>query len=120
MSASFREQVRDRQRLTGTFFKTASYQAVEVLAGSGLDFIVLDAEHAPFDRNQLDVCLMAARAGCAGHGRDRPAGAACAFGGRCAARAGGISLSRRSTRLFQLAARRRLWPHADAGACRGQ
>ena len=63
MSASFREQVRDRQRLTGTFFKTASYQAVEVLAGSGLDFIVLDAEHAPFDRNQLDVCLMAARAG---------------------------------------------------------
>jgi 2-keto-3-deoxy-L-rhamnonate aldolase RhmA len=36
---------------------------VEVLAGSGLDFIVLDAEHAPFDRNQLDVCLMAARAG---------------------------------------------------------
>ena len=63
MSASFREQVRDRQRLTGTFFKTASYQSVEVLAGSGLDFIVLDAEHAPFDRNQLDVCLMAARAG---------------------------------------------------------
>ena len=58
MSASFREQVRDRQRLTGTFFKTASYQSVEVLAGSGLDFIVLDAEHAP-----LDVCLMAARAG---------------------------------------------------------
>jgi len=63
MSASFREQVRDRQRLTGTFFKTASYQSVEVLAGSGLDFIVLDAEHAPFDRNHLDVCLMAARAG---------------------------------------------------------
>jgi 2-keto-3-deoxy-L-rhamnonate aldolase RhmA len=35
---------------------------VEVLARSGLDFLCLDAEHAPFDRARLDSCLAVARA----------------------------------------------------------
>jgi 2-keto-3-deoxy-L-rhamnonate aldolase RhmA len=36
---------------------------VEVLAGAGLDCVCFDMEHAPWDRRDLDVCLMAARAG---------------------------------------------------------
>lgn len=43
----------------GTFIKTTSPQCVEILGGSGLDFAVLDAEHAPFDRSSLDLALMA-------------------------------------------------------------
>ncbi|MCS0590142.1 HpcH/HpaI aldolase/citrate lyase family protein [Massilia norwichensis] len=59
---TFRQRLRERQPLVGTFFKTPSHQLVEVLAGAGLDFIVIDAEHAPFDRAALDPCLLAARA----------------------------------------------------------
>jgi len=46
----------------GTFVKTTHYQTVEVLAGSDLDYLVLDAEHAPFGREALDACCLAARA----------------------------------------------------------
>jgi 2-keto-3-deoxy-L-rhamnonate aldolase RhmA len=46
----------------GTFLKTASYQVVEVLGTTDLDFLVIDAEHGPFDRGALDVCMLAGRA----------------------------------------------------------
>lgn len=46
----------------GIFVKTTSPQIVELLGGCGLDFAVLDAEHAPFDRSSLDVALLAGRA----------------------------------------------------------
>ena len=49
--------------ILGTFVKTPHPHVVEVLASSGLDCICLDAEHAPFDRRDLDLCIMAARAG---------------------------------------------------------
>ncbi len=61
-NTGFRQALRSRERLAGTFVKTASYQMVEVLGASGLDFIVIDAEHAPFSQNALDTCLLAARA----------------------------------------------------------
>lgn len=48
--------------MTGTFVKTPSYELVEVLAKSQLDFIALDAEHVAFDRGRLDMCLAVARA----------------------------------------------------------
>lgn len=48
--------------MTGTFVKTPSYELVEVLAKSKLDFIALDAEHVAFDRGRLDMCLAIARA----------------------------------------------------------
>ncbi|MDO9405084.1 MAG: aldolase/citrate lyase family protein [Polaromonas sp.] len=47
---------------TGTFVKTASAPVVEILALSGLDFLVIDAEHAPFDRGDIDLMLLASRA----------------------------------------------------------
>ncbi len=50
------------ERALGTFVKTTHYQTVELLAGTGLDFLVLDAEHAPFGREALDACCLASRA----------------------------------------------------------
>ena len=47
--------------ILGTFIKTPSPSVVEVLGRTGLDCLCLDAEHAPFDRTSLDVCVLAAR-----------------------------------------------------------
>ena len=60
--ARFRTRMLGGEILAGTFFKTPAYELVEVLAKSGLDFICLDAEHAPFDRARMDACLAVARA----------------------------------------------------------
>ncbi|PLC50780.1 aldolase [Pollutimonas subterranea] len=62
-SSCLRDAISEGQRLAGTFVKTTHYQIVEVLAGTELDFVVLDAEHAPFGRESLDACCLAARAG---------------------------------------------------------
>lgn len=58
----FRRRMLAGEKLAGTFVKTPAYELVEVLASSGLDFLCLDAEHAPFDRARLDACLAVARA----------------------------------------------------------
>ena len=58
----FRARLRSRELLSGTWAKTPSAIIVEVLALTPLDCLVLDAEHAPFDRRDLDACIMAARA----------------------------------------------------------
>lgn len=50
------------QCLLGTFLKTPSPILVEVLASCDLDCLCLDAEHAPFDRRDIDACILAARA----------------------------------------------------------
>lgn len=57
-----RARILAREYLCGTFVKTPSVEMVELLAMSGLDFICLDGEHAPFDRFRLDACLAVARA----------------------------------------------------------
>ena len=46
----------------GTFVKTASVHVIEILAMSQLDFVVVDAEHAPFDRRDIDLMVLAGRA----------------------------------------------------------
>lgn len=61
-TAAFRSRVTGGAPLAGTFMKTPAYQVVEVLAQSGLDFLCLDAEHAPFDRASLDACCAMGRA----------------------------------------------------------
>lgn len=58
-----RDRLRAGASLAGTWIKTPHPHVVEVLALSPLDLLVLDAEHAPFDRGQLDACILAARAG---------------------------------------------------------
>ncbi|MDE2167625.1 MAG: aldolase [Alphaproteobacteria bacterium] len=62
VNALFRQRLISRHPLMGLFVKTASHQVIEVLEHSQLDFLIIDAEHAPFDRNVLDVMLLAARA----------------------------------------------------------
>ena len=59
---TFRDRLRAGELLAGTWIKTPHPHVAEVLALSPLDLLVLDAEHAPFDRGSLDVCIMAARA----------------------------------------------------------
>jgi staphyloferrin B biosynthesis citrate synthase len=61
-SSSFRRRFAARETLTGTFIKTPTPHAIEILGGLGYDFVVIDEEHAPFDPQATDVALLAARA----------------------------------------------------------
>ena len=61
-TTDFRRRMLAGDTLAGTFQKTPSHDVLEVLAMSGLDFVCLDAEHAPFGRGALDACLAVARA----------------------------------------------------------
>ncbi len=60
--SDFKARIMAGERMIGTFMKTPAHEVVEVLAKSGLDFLILDAEHAGFDRRSLDVCLAVGRA----------------------------------------------------------
>ncbi len=59
---TFKQRVLGSEKLVGTFLRTPAPEMVELLAIAGLDFICLDAEHAPFDRARTDACLAVARA----------------------------------------------------------
>lgn len=48
---------------TGTFIKTPHPVIAEILGEAGLDFALVDAEHAPFDRASVDLMIMGGRAG---------------------------------------------------------
>ena len=58
-----KSRLQNGDSLVGTWVKTPHPHVVEVLALSALDVLVLDAEHAPFDRGSLDLCILAARSG---------------------------------------------------------
>ena len=58
----FRRRLADHAHLVGTFIKTPTTHAIEIVGALGFDFVVIDAEHAPFDRGDIDVALLAARA----------------------------------------------------------
>lgn len=60
--ATFRTTVATNRPLAGTFMKTPSVDILEVLILSGLDFVCIDGEHAPFDRQSLNACLALSRA----------------------------------------------------------
>lgn len=59
---SFRDKVLNGTPLAGTFMKTPAVDILEVLILGGLDFVCLDAEHAPFDRAALNTLCAVARA----------------------------------------------------------
>ena len=59
---SLKDRIAAGEALWGSFLKTPSPILVEVLASGGLDLLCIDAEHAPFDRAGIDLCVMAARA----------------------------------------------------------
>ena len=58
-----KEQLAAQTPLLGTFLKTPSPIVCEVMNRAGMDLVCIDAEHAPFGRTELDLCLMAFRAG---------------------------------------------------------
>ena len=61
-STTFKSKIASGQVMAGTFMKTPAVDVMEVLMLSGLDFVCIDAEHAPFDRLTLNNCLAVARA----------------------------------------------------------
>ena len=61
-ASSFRQRMLAGDKLVGTFLKTPTSHATEILGELGYDFVVIDQEHSPFDRTTTDIALMAARA----------------------------------------------------------
>jgi staphyloferrin B biosynthesis citrate synthase len=59
----FKDRLASGDIILGTFVKTPHPHIVEVLATSAMDCVCLDGEHAPFDRRDLDMCVLAGRAG---------------------------------------------------------
>jgi len=59
---NFRQKLLSGECLIGTFVKTPSMMVAEVLASTDLDVVCFDAEHSPFDRRDIDSCLLAFRA----------------------------------------------------------
>jgi 2-keto-3-deoxy-L-rhamnonate aldolase RhmA len=59
---AFRQRLRARERLIGTFLKTPTAHATEILGEVGFDFVVVDAEHAPFSRSDIDLLMLGAQA----------------------------------------------------------
>ena len=63
IAGEFRRRFRSRQAtLYGTFIKTPTPHPVEIIGSVGYDFVVIDQEHAPFDRGSTETALLAARA----------------------------------------------------------
>lgn len=62
MTEALRTRIRAGDLLIGTFIKTPSPHVVEILGHAGLDFAVIDQEHAPIDLAQMDLLALAGRA----------------------------------------------------------
>lgn len=61
VNAEFKQRLLKGNALFGCFVKTPHPIIIEILGRSTLDFVILDAEHAPFDRTTIDMCLIAGR-----------------------------------------------------------
>jgi 2-keto-3-deoxy-L-rhamnonate aldolase RhmA len=59
---SLADALRAGAPLIGTFIKTPHPMIVEALGATGLDFVILDAEHSTFGITEIDRCGLAARA----------------------------------------------------------
>lgn len=55
----FKKRLASGVPLIGTFLKTPSAMVCEVLGRADLDAVCIDAEHAPFDRRDIDACVHA-------------------------------------------------------------
>lgn len=49
MKNHVKEKLTNKETVIGTFFELGSCQTVEALAVSGIDFMIIDCEHGPFD-----------------------------------------------------------------------
>jgi 2-keto-3-deoxy-L-rhamnonate aldolase RhmA len=57
----FRQRFIAGEHLVGTFIKTPATHPIEILGRVGFEFVVIDEEHAPWDRVAIDGALLAAR-----------------------------------------------------------
>jgi len=60
--SEFRRRLSSLKPLVGAFIKTPTTHATEIFGALGYDFVVIDEEHAPFDRAATDMVILAARA----------------------------------------------------------
>jgi len=58
---NFKQKLQTGEPLLGTFLKTPAPVICETLGRTELDVICIDAEHAPFDRATIDLCILAFR-----------------------------------------------------------
>lgn len=59
---AFRSRVRGKEHVLGTFIKTPTSHTTEIIGTVGFDFVIIDQEHAPFDRFSIDMACLGARA----------------------------------------------------------
>ncbi|MGX1098168.1 hypothetical protein [Amorphus sp. MBR-141] len=59
---TLRSRILSRETLVGTFIKTPSSHVVEILGQAGLDFAVIDQEHAPIGIADVDRLALAGAA----------------------------------------------------------
>lgn len=62
MAQHLRSRIRAGECLVGTFVKTPAPHVIEILGHAGLDFAVIDQEHAPIGIAQMDMLALAGRA----------------------------------------------------------
>lgn len=60
ISPAFKRSVHGKKALRGTFVKMNCPTAIEALGLTGLDFVIIDGEHAPLDEMHLEAMLRAA------------------------------------------------------------
>lgn len=58
----FRRRLTNREPLIGTFLKTPTSHAAEIIGSIGYDFVMFDEEHAPWTRQTLETGFLGARA----------------------------------------------------------
>ncbi|WP_420566797.1 HpcH/HpaI aldolase family protein [Thalassovita sp.] len=61
-SPNFRDRFLAQERLFGTFLKIPASMPAEILGSLGFDFVVVDEEHSPFNRETTDLIVLACRA----------------------------------------------------------
>lgn len=62
MKSTLKSRIRNGELLIGTFVKTPAPHNVEILGQAGLDFAVIDQEHAPIGMAEMDMLALAGRA----------------------------------------------------------
>ena len=61
-ATGFRKRFLDREELYGSFLKIPATMPAEILGAVGYDFVVVDEEHSPFNRETTDAIVLACKA----------------------------------------------------------
>lgn len=61
MKNLFRQKMKNGEKTLGTFHELGSQVAVELLAYAGMDYVIIDEEHGPFDPQSTSQYIRAAK-----------------------------------------------------------